>query len=191
MMGVKIDIVYVGWKRYIEGILVEAHSTVSLVTVDGWRMLVDTGSSNTRESVLFNLRALGVEPEDVDVVVNTHLHHDHASNNDLFVNATFYAHRSDRPLEGTVMVDEDMNLRPGIDIIHTPGHTPGCLSVLLETDRRYALVGDAIPGRDNFEKWAPPGINFDIEIAMVSMKRLVDWADVIVPGHDDPFPIDK
>ena len=62
-----------------------------LIRLDGRAILVDTCSGNhkTRALPLFqrfhrldlpwlkNLRAAGVEPEDVDLVVNTHLHIDH------------------------------------------------------------------------------------------------------------------
>ena len=37
------------------------------------------------------LRSLGIEPHQVDTVIVTHLHWDHAGNFDLFPNATFHA----------------------------------------------------------------------------------------------------
>jgi glyoxylase-like metal-dependent hydrolase (beta-lactamase superfamily II) len=42
---------------------------------------------------------------------------------------------------------------------------------------------------DNYLKWVPPGINIDPELALNSMRKIVDWADVVVPGHDKPFRI--
>ena len=44
---------------------------------------------------------------------------------------------------------------------------------------------------DNYLKWVPPGINFDPEIALQSMTKIVDYADIIIPGHDKPFRILK
>ena len=67
---------------------------VALVESGGKRILVDTGMGDKwgeKESRIYrldrsttllgSLRALGVSPEDVDVVVNTHLHFDHAGGN--------------------------------------------------------------------------------------------------------------
>jgi glyoxylase-like metal-dependent hydrolase (beta-lactamase superfamily II) len=60
-----------------------------LITSQGRRILVDTGAGNNKErpyatvyghhdtAYLANLAAAGVAPEDVDIVVNTHLHVDH------------------------------------------------------------------------------------------------------------------
>jgi N-acyl homoserine lactone hydrolase len=42
------------------------------------------------------LRSLGVEPDEVRVVVNTHLHWDHSSNNHLFRNAEVIIYRRRR-----------------------------------------------------------------------------------------------
>ena len=41
------------------------------------------------------LRQRGLEPGDIDVVINTHLHWDHCSNNALFPKATFYVQRDE------------------------------------------------------------------------------------------------
>lgn len=68
-----------------------------LVVSQGRRILVDTGLGNkltAREEgfwglrrdggLLENLRRLGLVPEDIDVVVNTHLHADHCGSNTLY-----------------------------------------------------------------------------------------------------------
>jgi glyoxylase-like metal-dependent hydrolase (beta-lactamase superfamily II) len=67
---------------------------VALIESGGKRVLVDTGMGDRwseREvrmygidrstTLLGGLRARGLEPEDIDVVVNTHLHFDHAGGN--------------------------------------------------------------------------------------------------------------
>jgi N-acyl homoserine lactone hydrolase len=45
------------------------------------------------DSLLVRLDQLGVAAQDVDFVVNTHLHFDHAGNNDLLADATFFVQR--------------------------------------------------------------------------------------------------
>jgi glyoxylase-like metal-dependent hydrolase (beta-lactamase superfamily II) len=57
-----------------------------LVRSSGKTVLVDTGAGNKRSAwqggaLIPNLEALGVKPEDIDIVVNTHLHVDHVGSN--------------------------------------------------------------------------------------------------------------
>lgn len=87
-----------------------------VVRSEGKVVLVDTGLGNGKDRPyvpvwsrlstdwLDRLAALGVAPEDVDVVVNTHLHLDHVGWNTrldgrawvpTFPNATYYVHRAD------------------------------------------------------------------------------------------------
>jgi glyoxylase-like metal-dependent hydrolase (beta-lactamase superfamily II) len=71
---------------------------VALVETAGKRVLVDTGigdkwSDKDRSiyridrgtTLLASLRALGLSPEDIDVVINTHLHFDHSGGNTQLV----------------------------------------------------------------------------------------------------------
>jgi glyoxylase-like metal-dependent hydrolase (beta-lactamase superfamily II) len=68
-----------------------------VVEVDGLTVLVDTGAGNDRDrpamppldhldtDFLGSMRAAGVEPDTVDVVVNTHIHSDHVGWNTMRV----------------------------------------------------------------------------------------------------------
>jgi glyoxylase-like metal-dependent hydrolase (beta-lactamase superfamily II) len=68
-----------------------------VVDVDGLTVLVDTGAGNDRDrpamppldhlntDFLGSLRAAGVEPDAVDVVINTHIHSDHVGWNTMRV----------------------------------------------------------------------------------------------------------
>lgn len=127
---------------------------------------------------LAGLRRIGVDPRDVDTVVNTHLHWDHSFNNDLFPNAVFYEQK--REVEYAVhplpchwiyyeshqlgltppwmktysrfrIIDGDYNLFPGIDIVALPGHTPGFQGVLVQTSDGPILIASDTMGL--FECW--------------------------------------
>ncbi len=67
-------------------------STNSLVTVDGQTILVDTGPSSRRAWLYRALESKNLAPEDVDIVVLTHMHWDHCQNTDLFRNARILVH---------------------------------------------------------------------------------------------------
>ena len=76
--------------------------------------------------------------------------------------------------------------------METPGHTHGSITVVADTNEgRVAAAGDALPTLGNYQKWVPPGINFDRRTALISMEKIVDAADIIVPGHDDKFRPDQ
>ena len=124
------------------------------------------------------LRNLGVDPADVQILINTHLHWDHCSNNGLFPNAKVYVQREElayaiAPLESNrvafdntaeltppwlsslgrvVPIDGDRSVAPGVRLLHLPGHTPGSQGVLVSSgNSRFLLCGDFI---DSYANWA-------------------------------------
>ena len=117
------------------------------------------------------MEAAGVKPEDIDLVLLTHLHLDHigwtVQNNAIFFpNATIrfgeqdLAHfvGSENPdpfsvptIEAFVAagkadpITQDGEVAPGISTLHAPGHTPGHRCVVLSSGaERALLLGDAI-----------------------------------------------
>jgi N-acyl homoserine lactone hydrolase len=164
-----------------------------LVTGGEHPVIVDTGTNDpefTREvhgyelvrpddqHPLAVLEKAGVDPADVGTVINTHLHWDHSSNNDLFPHARVLVQKSEiayavDPLEPSLKaferlpgrtpswikaignlstVDGDEEILPGLSVVHLPGHTPGSQGVLVETgDGSYLLAGDCV---DLHANWA-------------------------------------
>lgn len=184
-----VKIICPGYLRKEDGVVQEAHSTATLVTAPDALVVVDTSSRRYRDRLLDGLSELGVRPEEVDIVVITHTHHDHIGNVDLFTRATKLARAEERPPAGFRAVEEEMELVPGVRLIHTPGHTEGSMSVVVRADDAvYAIAGDALPTRDNHDRWVPPGLHYDADLALASMGRIARAADIIVPGHGEPFP---
>lgn len=178
-----------GWLVREGGSVVDASSTVTLLETDRGKVLVDTGSPACAEKLSSALSTRGVEPREVRYVVNTHLHIDHCGANDLLDEAVFIAHELEDPPVGTRKVAEAMELASGVSLLPTPGHTKGSLSVMVESDRRYAICGDAVPTRANYESHAPPATHFDRALALRSMDAVLGWAETVVPGHDKPFVV--
>lgn len=183
----RVEVLCPGMIRREGAFILEALSSATLVSRNGRRMLVDTSGPQNRRALLDALRARGVAPQDVEAVVLTHLHGDHDGNVGLFPEAVRYAHPLERPGPSFTPVDEGSEIWEGVRVLHTPGHTRGSVSVLVQAEVTYALVGDAIPSEDNVRKWVPPGIHYDPEVALQSMSRLIELAEVIVPGHGPPF----
>ena len=88
-------------------------------------------------------------------------------------------------------------LTKDIKLIETPGHTPGSISVIIETAQGpVALIGDlAIRSQDYIERRLPQYVR-DKEALLKSHEKINSLnPSVVVPGHDLPvwdlckFPI--
>ena len=169
--------------------IVDASSTVTAVCSNAGVMIVDTGSRSRMTDLTVALAKADISPEEVDAVVNTHLHSDHCGCNDIFVNARFLAHRLEEPPVGTVRVEEGLRLAEGVTVLETPGHTMGSISLLVKSDVDYVICGDALPTRSNYESMAPPAVHVDRRLAVSSVERVIEAADIVVPGHDAPFEV--
>ena len=187
-----LDILAVGMlDRSETGEVLEAHSTSTLIRSGDSMIVVDTSSKYMRPALRTSFRELGLFPKDVDTVVITHWHDDHLENLDMYPNAEIYAWdgpAADADLRNINIINDELKLCDGVTLVHTPGHTMDSTSVFVEgDDRRYAVVGDAIPLEENYRKMVPPRLNVDPDLAMKSIKSIAGFADVIVPGHGFPF----
>lgn len=173
------------------GNLLDARSSVTLITSGSRKIVVDTGLEGEEGLIINALARRGLELEDIDTVVNTHPHPDHCGNNHLFSMAELL-----KPKEGEIIA-------PGVLSMATPGHTLDSISVVVEASEAIAKVakvaetalviviaGDALPTLNNFLKGMPPALHVDRSLAVSSMSRVIEIADIVVPGHDKPFSVD-
>jgi glyoxylase-like metal-dependent hydrolase (beta-lactamase superfamily II) len=65
-------------------------SACTLVTRGSFHLLVDTGLSIEERALVRALAARGLVPDDIDAIINTHLHLDHCGNNALFSRAVIF-----------------------------------------------------------------------------------------------------
>ena len=177
-----ISLLVEGFLKKENGQLLEAHSTVTAVIIDDFTLLVDTSSKEYRSRLLDGLKRAGIKAEDVDALILTHSHNDHTANTDLFPNAKVMMHPLEESSIPCCHVHDNEEIFPGIRILHTPGHTAGSISVLVE-DERCVIAGDTIPTEDNILSNLPPGININRDLAMASMHRILSMTDSIIPGH--------
>jgi glyoxylase-like metal-dependent hydrolase (beta-lactamase superfamily II) len=157
------------------------------------------------------LSAAGVDPHDVEFVVLTHLHWDHAGNCDLFPDATVLVQEAElryaiapgrffrksflSPLGGWgvppyVVPNLDVirgttPIAPGLRVEPAPGHTPGSQAAVVATaEGTFAIGGDAVSMYENVEADIPPGFHTDVDQAVESIDRLAALADSLLPSHD-------
>ncbi len=168
-------------ERDDEGNILDARSSVTLILAGSRKIVVDTGTEDEADLITGRLAELGLSPQEVDLVINTHDHPDHCGNNGLFSRARALSGKGEGRLrEGDIVA-------PGVWIMETPGHTLESISVVCESSRRIVVAGDAIPLMGNYLKWVPPRLHMDRDLAMKSMTKIVEVADLVVPGHDSPF----
>lgn len=156
-------------------------------------------------------KGLGWSLEDVDIVINTHLHYDHCGGNMYLPNATFYVQREEyengftpiknqRQFYCTDLYDSeaigyfrwkflngDADILPGISVLYTPGHCKGHQVVLIDTEDGVCCVtGDVAGILQNFSRNTPNmcSIRLQDQQLMDSIERIAMYADFALPMHD-------
>ena len=173
------------------GVILDARSTVTLIQTDRDNIIVDTSLKKDQSLLLESLEGENLTPDDINIVILTHCHKDHIGNIGLFPSADIYTHNACTLIDSIKIEFFPFLLREGIELIETPGHSWDSITVLVEREKMYAITGDAIPIKSNYENWIPPVIHVDAQCALESMRKIVEVADIIIPGHDSPFKIEK
>ena len=177
------------WERVVLG-------TVSAYVLSRGRELavVDTGFAGGADQIGSALAALGGTWDDVDHVVLTHLHGDHVGG------LPEVLERAPRAVAwaGTADVEAIDSPRPimpleggdevfGMEVIATPGHTPGHISVL-DAAASFLVAGDALNEDAGMILGPNPRFTGDMAEAEASVARLAERSfETVVFGHGDPF----
>jgi len=150
------------------------------------------------DDIRYRLNELGLKPEDISYVVNSHLHYDHTGGNQFFPQAKFIVQKAeyrfarfpddfaaaayisdhfDHPFEFH-LIEGDQELFDGVFLMFTPGHTPGSQSMALSLPETgtVVLTGDVVYSTENIEKHIPAGNTWDPGQAMISMNRIVQFS---------------
>ena len=151
------------------------------------------------------LETLDVKPEDIDIIIHTHLHNDHCENDYLCTEAEVYVQRKEyefmlepHPVDHryysdildeneVIEIEGDANILDGIDVIFTPGHTVGGQSVAVNTAKGKAIITGFCCNEKNFPVSGPavaPGVHIDLIEAYDSIQKIKAMADIIIPLHD-------
>lgn len=181
-----------------------------LIRDGGMNVIVDPGILQLGRYGAFQKRLaeLGLEPRDIDMVVNTHCHYDHIESNYLFRGKPLVVHEKEveycsnlywpeftEAFMGIMEIDAvsgEKKLSENVRVIETLGHTPGSISVLAETkEGLVACIGDAAIVREDLLEFRVPSVvtkNIAPEVSVNSLKRIAALNPfMVVPGHDAPF----
>ena len=157
------------------------------------------------KSIVDCLDEVSLKPEEIDIVINTHLHDDHCGNNALFGSAVFYAHKAEiafcrnpHPLDhryddyfiediSFTEIETDTEIVRGVSVRPMPGHTVGTLCVEVDTGEGKAMITGFCCNSKNFPANGPavcPGVHVDAIQAWESIQKVKQSGAVIVPMHE-------
>lgn len=190
---------------------------------DEHKIIIDTGyhsaewttenvieSHQTEDQKIQNtIKKLGWTVDDVDTILNTHLHYDHVGNNSLFKNARMYVSKTEwefannPPANAAIFylpelflpshvnffqwnfIDGETEIYPGISMFPTPGHTPGHMSVLINTAQGVVcFAGDQVAVMQNLYNRSFNGIMNNFDSSFKSFDMIEQRANFVIPGHD-------
>jgi glyoxylase-like metal-dependent hydrolase (beta-lactamase superfamily II) len=156
--------------------------------------LVDTGVSGSEGAIEEALATIGLAWDGVGHVIVTHKHPDHQGSLGAIValapSALVYAGAEDIPAMEAVaspIAVGDGEQVFGLEIIETPGHTAGHISVL-DTVAGILVTGDALNGVPSGGMAGPDsGFSEDMETAIASVAKLAGFSyEVALFGHGPP-----
>lgn len=164
------------------------------------KIVVDPGLPLQNEPLVRALALRGLSAADIDLVVLTHAHLDHAGACADLLRPVAVHERETRapywPLVGGLLEllaldrleGEAGELADGVEWARTPGHCEGHISLNVTTATGpVVLCGDTIgPGREEFDAMEPSG-PFAAEL-LASWERIRTWRPTrIIAGHLPPF----
>jgi glyoxylase-like metal-dependent hydrolase (beta-lactamase superfamily II) len=164
--------------------------------------VVDPGLMMQGAPVTGSLRARGIEPHTTKVIL-THAHFDHVQALIEFVQREVYVHEIELEAPYTAIekgvIDmvrtiklegEEGEIEPGVRWILTPGHSPGLISLLVDTDEGLVVIASDCVGPlpEYFEKMDLPQ-----DFGPEREELLTQWGRIraldpymVIPGHNPP-----
>lgn len=167
---------------------------------------------NSNQNLREQLKVYNLSPEDIDCVILTHLHWDHAYGVLELPNAQVILQKEELryaidPLEKDRVVYEvsikdrlpfffqfyhrmktvegDFELFDGLWLVTLPGHTPGSQGVLVETiNGKFLIAGDIIGRKENWERKLLSGIAHNKEDYLKSFEKIESLSAQVLPSHD-------
>jgi glyoxylase-like metal-dependent hydrolase (beta-lactamase superfamily II) len=198
------------WQVGGDGFTSAQDAAIYLICFDGRAAIVDAGCGGRADQLEANILGCGVSPEQVDYLLLTHCHFDHAggaeevrtrfkcaivaheedagaleTGNSLLTAANWYG-TTLRPLTVDIKLSGSRNRivlgTRQVTAIHTPGHTPGSVVYLVESDGQQVLFGQDVHGplHDDFGS--------DRRAYQQSLLNMIELgADILCEGHFGVF----
>ena len=150
---------------------------VYLIDCGEKQVLIDSGDDPNVERILQNISNHGFDTRDIELIINTHCHCDHIGGNAEFKKKTgcrlaafkgivdeieaigelilphYALRRGHKTQPSTIDIPLEKNEiirigNKGLQIIHTPGHSPGGIMIIIKEERGLSIfTGDTVPCR--------------------------------------------
>lgn len=163
------------------------------------------------DNVVSQLACVGIQPEDIDVVVCSHFHPDHCGCNAFFRRATVVVSAAElaaaraegaqaagylpaewdtgNPME-VIEGERDLFGDGRITLLPLPGHAPGLTGALVTLDRdgAFLLASDAVSLRSSLDRDVIPKNTWSPEQhtrTIAEIRRIEAAGATVLCGHDD------
>lgn len=187
------------------------NANVYVVIAEGNVIQIDSGMKGQFGKIKAFYEEMKIKPS---AVIITHSHMDHigelAAVHERY-SPKIYAHREEIPvikgergmyaksnaikLAGALMKPKpvkevkdiaEMKIQ-GMEIVETPGHTPGSITVVYtDGNEKYAFAGDAA-FEENGRLYVNERFSLDVETAKKSLEKITAMKPVtVLPGHGNP-----
>ena len=187
------------------------------IVVNGKELtIVDTGLPRSAKKILNYIQELGYQQSNISTIILTHFHLDHVGSalqlkNDTKAKVAVHKDEADyvsgkkrppklgnlfyravsslikaSPVQPDIILNDNDKIG-NLKVIHTPGHTPGSIS-LLDEERQLLFVGDAL--RTKGKRVTGPSEEFSNNKAEAenSIGKIVSLKfDIMLPGHGEPL----
>lgn len=165
--------------------------------------LVDPGLIVQGAPAIGALEELGVAAHEIEDVILTHLHFDHAEGLAGWPQRRTYVHRLETEAPYAQIVSgvlemanielldgEQGEIEPGLRWMRTPGHSDGLVSLLVDTDRGLCVIASDCVGPlpEYFDRMElPEDFGPEREELLRQWRRIRDLDPaVVIPGHNPP-----
>ncbi len=184
-------------------------AAVYLVHFGDHAALVDSGSGRASERLLVNLEATGIEANQIRYLVLTHCHYDHSGGAAYFRQRFHwpialhalevpYLERGDSQVSAASWYGDqltpcpvDLSIGDGdrlelgdrsLSVIHLPGHSPGSVAYLVESEGKRVVFAQDVHGPLH------PALLSNAEDYQRSLQKLLALdADILCEGHYGVF----
>ena len=189
------------------------HPSVAENAEDRWGSMakVMVPINAPHDNLITQLDSVGLKPDDIDVVINSHFHSDHCGCNEFFKRATIFCHlfeleaaqAEDGLQKGyipkdwkqtneikTITGQYDLLGNEKVVLLPLPGHTAGMIGAMvnLDKDGSFLLASDAVPMKANLDLELNPKNTWNADQSLASMsevKRIQAGGAQVLFGHDD------